>query len=617
MFSVEIDSIVLRKIEELREILEEEEREMENKAAEKHAPAKLGSYKSGIAVIKSNFNIEPGALVGEYRNGDVIELGFIIDKKERMEGSLYIVNTYSIDKESIPEKFEIAKAEFLYALKERIKILDKAEKIISKFDFPSIYEHPPKKHNYLDEYESEAVNASLNLQNRQMLLVFGPPGTGKTTFVAEAARILGRKEKVFVTAQTHQSVDNIFIRLKNIIEEKLKMPKFYQNYILRIGSHIKISEEVKEFSPEYKYLANILDHEDEDQIAEAYAKGLNNVKKEQYKVLHNRNFLVGATVTKSITNPLKNQRFDTVFIDEAHNMCLSLALLALERASKAVITGDYYQIPPVYKTLNDLNKRAEYSTFNFFYELLQNELKNLIWLRKHYRCNEKIINFSSKYVYEKNITVAEECKNTKLKIKAYTQPWLNPEKPIVFINNEGTEKEDEEERSKSKYNIEEVTTVTRIAEDLIKAGIKPTQIIVLTPFVSQAKKIRNKLKNIANIKVRTVHSYLGGEKDVVIFSTVATSPSTLNFLDKRFINVVVTRAVKKLIIIGSVKTIKEKPNSLIYALYNYIKEEEKKPEKEIPPIPKEEKVKRFCPYCGYPIPEIARFCPYCGAYLEE
>ncbi|MCD6513826.1 MAG: hypothetical protein J7L07_02775 [Candidatus Odinarchaeota archaeon] len=74
---MEIDSVVLRKIEELREILEEEEGKMENKAAKRHAPAELRSYKSGIAVIKSNFNIEPGTLVGEYRNGGVIELGFI------------------------------------------------------------------------------------------------------------------------------------------------------------------------------------------------------------------------------------------------------------------------------------------------------------------------------------------------------------------------------------------------------------------------------------------------------------------------------------------------------------------------------------------------------------
>ena len=345
------------------------------------------------------------------------------------------------------------------------------------------------------------------------------------------------------------------------------------DYAVRVGSHHKISEDAKRFSIEYKYLESLPEHLDDSELAKEYAERFNLIKHKQRELLSNSNFLVGATVTKSITEPLKGKEFDTVFIDEAHNLCLSSALLVLERARKAVIVGDYWQLPPIYTTSSvSLDDRAEFSTFTFFYKKLMNrDPKRLIWLRTHYRCNENIIAFSARHIYEEQIRVSEKCKKERLKLLYSNFSWLNPEKTVVLFDVPGSENVDEK---RSVFNITEAQYVTWITKNLVSTEINPNRIVVLTPFNAQTKIIREELKkkNLSQIPVRTVHRYVGGEKDIVIFSVAATDPSHLKFIDKRLTNVFVTRARKKLIIIGSGKAVLNSQNTTLTALYNYISE---------------------------------------------
>ena len=418
-------------IERLREVLLEEKEQMESRVSWKFGWSELKALESGIAIVDSKLSVEPGSLVGKrvgYKETEPI--GFVVDSKQHNQFSTrYVIRT--LESDGIPESFEMAEAEFLYSLEKRIEVLERYKDVVGKFV-------PAEKTRRgfidrsqiirdLDEYELEAVEASLSLEDGEILMVMGPPGTGKTQFITEAARLLGKRERVFVTSQVHQAIDNMFERLPPI------------DYALRIGSHRKISEGAKKFSLEYRHLTNIPEILDETELAKEYAEKFKTIAHEQREILSRRSFLVGATATKSITEPLKEKEFDTVFIDEAHNLCISTALLVLSRARKAVIVGDYWQLPPIYTSINmNLNERAEFSTFSFFNRLMDMKMTDIIWLRNHYRSNEKIIGYSAEYVYNGRIKTSEKCKYEKLNLPYHEFSWLNPDEPVIFFEADGT-----------------------------------------------------------------------------------------------------------------------------------------------------------------------------------
>ena len=123
---------------------------------------------------------------------------------------------------------------------------------------------------------------------------------------------------------------------------------------------------------------------------------------------------------------------------------------------------------------------------------------------------------------------------------------MDPEKPVVFISVNGTERYD---ISNSKYNEKELQTVSKIVQELINHGVKHKDIGIITPFRAQRHKIKSKIKK-RNLEVNTVDSYQGREKDVIIFSITGTS--SFDFIeDENRLNVAFTRARKKLIVIGN------------------------------------------------------------------
>lgn len=555
----------LARIERLKEIIRDV-LERQNKLVRKQGfdIAKVISQTPEVAIIETSMILDSGELVGKYRpNNDPEYLGFIIKELGSDDsGRRYVLNKSLISNKDIEDEFLICKTGFSHLYKKRYEALLRAEDIISRFDFAELrFTDSWEFSKNLDEYERMAAEASMSLEDDELLLVMGPPGTGKTEFISEASRILGEKTKVLVTSHSHHAVDNALERL----------PEGRLDYVLRVGPLVKISESVRRFSPEHKYLESIPNMLSPDELAEEYSRALRNVKKEQVGVLYGENFLIGATSARVTTNPLRNFLFDTVFIDEGHNLCLSTALYVMDRAKKVVITGDYWQIPPVYQGKNiRFQDRVKYGAFNFFYELLLREHRQLLWLRNHYRCNESIISFSSQYVYEGKLNVTKICKNQKLDVKQISREWLDPEKPLVFVDTLGEEEID----VRSRKNTFEAKKVSEIVYELIRAGVSPGEIVVLTPYNAQVqligREIRRQFDGRFNIEVRTVHNYLGGEKDVVIFSVTCTDPASMGFIDKRMVNVVVTRAKKKLIVVGNLRKLAGNQNAPIFDLIRYI-----------------------------------------------
>ena len=150
--------------------------------------------------------------------------------------------------------------------------------------------------------------------------------------------------------------------------------------------------------------------------------------------------------------------------------------------------------------------------------------------------------------------------------------WLDPNKVIVFFNVEGIERIDSR---KSRFNRKEAKAIISIIKIMLKHKVNPREIVVLSPFNAQSKMIMEGLRNegIYDVNVKTVHRYVGGERDIVIFSITGTSRSSLDFIDERLTNVFVTRAKKKLIVVGSSDAIMY--NQMLRKLYHYIEKLER------------------------------------------
>ncbi len=455
----------------------------------------------------------------------------------------------------------------------------------------------------LDESQRRVVEASLNLDDNELLLVVGPPGTGKTRVISCIARLLAdRGEKVLIASHTNRAVDNAVLLLP--IE-----------YTLRVGRPEKLLDEVKPYmlcSYNRKPFGEKLRSIDEELSNLLHMKRML-VKKyclrSRFKKLLEKDFervrrsledissritellrvrvdliktivqtevsrarIIGSTLVKSQLPPLSSQElfFDTIIIDEASQASASLALLAMVRGRKWIVVGDHKQLPPIFKC--SVKDSVKYSAFTWLMEIYG---ERVLWLTTHYRSNSEIIGVASKYVYEGRIKPHISCYGKKLVLnKPVRNKVLDPDKPIVFIH----VKENPEciiKEGRSVGNKCEAEVAMEIVESLVNHGVNPEDIGVITPYRLQALIISEKLRNrgLYNVEVSTVDSFQGREKDVVIISLSSTSPSRITFVSEPHrLNVALTRAIKKLIIIGDAKNITNNPSSkklLLSKILNY------------------------------------------------
>ncbi len=316
---------------------------------------------------------------------------------------------------------------------------------------------------------------------------------------------------------------------------------------------------------------------------------------------------------------LKDRAFDIVFIDEAAQATEPSALIPLIKASKAVFAGDHKQLPPVLLS----QKAQKFLQFTMFERFISNypETKHLLDLQ--YRMNEKICGFSSCKFYDCKVKTAESVKNITLsqlldtdiealklvllqkfpdffKAKEITKisdndlidlfygqdsvskPLLEADKsqfgqlqafaaiggdvPIVFFDTQGLGQEKKKGGSPSFYNPAEANFVIDLAKKIFSLKVNPGFLGIITPYKDHQDYIKRRLP----VEVRSVDGFQGREKEVVILSLVRSNDQgNVGFLDDfRRINVAVTRAKRKLIIVGDFQTLSS--NDLIGSLINYV-----------------------------------------------
>jgi ATP-dependent RNA/DNA helicase IGHMBP2 len=401
---------------------------------------------------------------------------------------------------------------------------------------------------------------------RDLMLVHGPPGTGKTTVLVEVIRrSVVRGEKVVAAAPSNLAVDNLVERLVAAGVDAL-----------RIGHPARVLPSVVEHTldqrvkahPQAQIAAELVDEAlrlradarkrkqrrgpgrfSEARAQERESRQLLSEAREledraEAAVLEKAQVVL-ATLTGIESRALEGRTFDVAVVDEATQAVEPAAYLALLRASRAVLAGDHLQLPPTV-----LAPDAEKLSLSLFERLAALHPGAMVTLAEQHRMNEKIMRYPSDALY-----------GGRLRAHPAVAGHAIDDAPLVFIDTAGRGFEEETpEDSESKMNPGEAELAATQARALL-AVLPEQQIAVITPYDGQVQKIRALLADVPDLEVDTVDGFQGREKEAVVVSLVRSNDSgELGFCaDIRRINVALTRARKKLIVIGDSATLARHP----------------------------------------------------------
>ncbi|KAF5744240.1 DNA replication ATP-dependent helicase/nuclease DNA2 isoform X3 [Tripterygium wilfordii] len=388
------------------------------------------------------------------------------------------------------------------------------------------------------------------LTAKDYALILGMPGTGKTSTMVHAVKaLLLRGSSILLTSYTNSAVDNLLI--------KLKAQASYNGIdFVRIGRHEAVHEEIQ---------ANCFSATNLHSVEEI------KLRLDQVKVV--------AVTCLGITNPLlANKRFDVCIMDEAGQTTLPVCLGPLMFASIFVLVGDHYQLPPL---VQSAEARENGMGISLFCRLSEAHPQAISALRSQYRMCQGIMDLSNALIYGERLRCgSSEIANAKLKLSSlrprcsWLNEVLNPSKPVIFIN---TDKmcAFETREQKTVNNPTEAYIIAKVAEELVNSGIEGEDVGIITPYNSQTSLIRL-IVNVTSVEIHTIDKYQGRDKDCILVSFVRSSENPRNCSssllgDWHRINVALTRAKKKLILVGSCATLSKFP--LLKLLINKVDEQ--------------------------------------------
>ncbi|XP_020538539.1 DNA replication ATP-dependent helicase/nuclease JHS1 isoform X2 [Jatropha curcas] len=372
------------------------------------------------------------------------------------------------------------------------------------------------------------------LTAKDYALILGMPGTGKTSTMVYAVKaLLMRGATILLTSYTNSALDNLLIKLKAQGID-----------FLRIGRHEAVHDEVR---------SNCFSAMDIQSVEEM------RIRLEQFKV-------VGVTCLGVASPLLANKKFDVCIMDEAGQITLPISLGPLMFTSKFVLVGDHYQLPPL---VQNTEARENGMGISLFCRLSEAHPHAISALQSQYRMCQGIMELSNALIYGDRLRCGSlEIAKAKLKFSSlrahasWLRKVLDPTRPIVFINTDML-RAFEAKDSKAVNNPMEAYIIAEVTKELIDSGIVGEDIGIITPYNSQANLIRTSVCTIS-VEVHTIDKYQGRDKDCILVSFVRSSENPRNcnsslLGDWHRINVALTRAKKKLIMVGSCKTLSNVP----------------------------------------------------------
>lgn len=424
----------------------------------------------------------------------------------------------------------------------------------------------------LNESQLEAVKKIIAAQD--IACVHGPPGTGKTTTLVAAIKALTETENsILVCAPSNAAADYITVKLaeKNVRVTRIGNLSRIDDEILShtieglIENHSRYTElaEYKKRALEYRRMAGKYKRsfgpEERRQRDLLYkeARSLSQEARmlEEYMIgdLLQMSDVIVTTLVGVENKYLEKKEFHTVIIDEAAQALEPAVWIAISRAHKVIMAGDPYQLPPTVKS-DEARKKGLYKTL--LEKCVERIPDTVHLLNVQYRMNEQIMGFSNQQFYHNQLHAHPSVAGWKLPVP---EPY---DSPLEFIDTAGCGYEEKvNPETLSTYNEGEIGVILEHWKELCaKFGEvrKPTAAII-TPYREQVRKTEETLKNqqIKGLSVNTVDAFQGQERDIIYISMVRSNDKgEIGFLnDHRRMNVAMTRARKKLIVVGDSATL--------------------------------------------------------------
>ena len=407
----------------------------------------------------------------------------------------------------------------------------------------------------INESQQKAVEAALS--DNTLTLIQGPPGTGKTQVIAEICLQLYRRNpgiRILICSETHVAVNNLIHRIAKQND---------QIRIVRIRDK-ENDDSIDEFSPEVlindyiKWASVFIENKDAFNII---ADGLKDcTDRSLEKALALSANVVGMTCNRTAAYDFRDttEMFDVVIIDEVCKATLPEILAPMIIARKAVLLGDPKQLPPVFcsderKTIQQI-ENCHLDQFMYIDNLFETSPKT-VFLDTQYRMTNQIANMISALFYPHTI------KNGRNVSSTYSLSWITykPTQQWPVLQEENKEQP-------QIYNENERDIIVDLVKRIHKDAANKT-IGIITPYLAQTKLLKKSIQQSEFIKIDTVDAFQGKECDVIIYSVTRTVGSYRFLADPRRLNVALSRAKDKIMIVGDKHYAEQ--NTLLSKILNY------------------------------------------------
>ncbi|KAL3028608.1 hypothetical protein AAZX31_03G122100 [Glycine max] len=423
----------------------------------------------------------------------------------------------------------------------------------------------------LDHSQKEAVSKALSSKN--VFLLHGPPGTGKTTTVVEIIlQEVKRGSKILACAASNIAVDNIVerlvphrVKLVRVGHPARLLPQVLDSaldaQVLR-GDNSGLANDIRK---EMKALNGKLLKTKDRNTRKDIQRELRTLSKEERKrqqlavtdVLKSADVIL-TTLIGAFSKKLDSTSFDLVIIDEAAQALEIACWIPILKGSRCILAGDHLQLPPTIQSVEAEKKGLGRTLFERLAEMYGDEITSMLTIQ--YRMHELIMDWSSKELYNSKIKAHPSVTAHMLYDLEGVKRTNSTEPTLLLIDTAGCDMEEKKDEEDSTFNEGEAEVTVTHAKRLVQSGVLPSDIGIITPYAAQVvllKMLKNKEDRLKDVEISTVDGFQGREKEAIIISMVrSNSKKEVGFLsDRRRMNVAVTRSRRQCCLVCDTETV--------------------------------------------------------------